>query len=480
MFTATDGSKTQRSDALSYRRAGEAAPAPAVKITAAQVAGWLLRGWIWILIAILLGAVAGVVAAQFVTPRFTAMTDFTIAPSNLIVAPNDLYTANIQSDAQILDVESRMRSITSGNVLRRVADGLDLKNDPDFADKLRWFDLAALLDRGVSGTGASRDVTGALAKRIRVTRQERSYVVALSVWASEPELSARLANFIAETFRDEVVRGDAERSGRVAQGLAARLGELKAAAADAEDRTEVFRRANGLQQGPSGQPLSSEAMERMNGKLTDAKARLAEAEARYSEVSRAASLYGVQGGGVQSQTLSGLLADEAASRRQIAALSQTLGPRHPALMNARAEAGALEKAIKAETERLGRSARIEMDQARTALDTLNNETSMLRGSVSVDDRAKVKLRELEREAGARTALYQTFLTRAGEAAERQQIDATDVRVISPATAPSRPTWPPRPIITAAAGAALGLLLSAGILAAIGYLGVFRRGSRGAA
>ena len=53
--------------------------------------------------------------------------------------------------------------------------------------------------------------------------------------------------------------------------------------------------------------------------------------------------------------------------------------------------------VAAETERLGRSVRIEMDQARTALDTLNNETSMLRGSVSVDDRAKVKLRELERE-----------------------------------------------------------------------------------
>jgi len=323
-------------------------------------------------------------------------------------------------------------------------------------------------------------VTGALARRVSVTRQERSYVVTLAVWASEPKMAAQLANAIAEAFREEVVRAEAERSGRAAQGLTARLGELKSAAADAEDRTEAFRRANGLQQGPSGQPLSSEAMERMNGKLTDAKARLAEAEARYGEVSRAVSLYGVQGGGVQSQTLSGLLSDEAALRRQIAALSQALGPRHPAMMNALAEAGALGNAIKTETERLRRAARIEVDQARMALDSLNNETRTLRSSVSVDDQAQVKLRELEREASAKTALYQTFLTRAGEAAERQQIDATDVRVISPAIAPSRPTWPPRPIVAAAAGAALGLLLAAGVLGGLGYLGAFRLSRRGGA
>jgi polysaccharide biosynthesis transport protein len=470
MYKTTYSSKTQRGDVLIYRRAGGAIPASGVAINTVQVAGWLLRGWMWLLIAALVGAVAGVATAQLVTPRFTTMTDLTIAPSNLLVAPNDLYSTNIQSDSQILDVESKMRMITSGNVLHRVVETLDLNNDPEFADKPSLFDLGALFGRPASET---RDLTNVLAKRIKVTRQERSYVVTLSVWASEPETSARLANSIAETFREEVVRADAERAGRAAQGLTARLGELQAAATEAEDRIEAFRRANGLQQGTTGQPLSSDAMERMNAKLTDAKARAAEAEAHYREVSRAVSLYGVEGGAVQSQTLSGLQGDEAALRRQIATLSLTLGPRHPALMNALAEANALSNAIKAETERLRRTARMQLDQARMALDTLTEETRALRGSVSVDDQAQVKLRELKREASTKTALYQTFLTRAGEAAERQQIDATDVRVISPASAPLRPTWPPRPIIVAAAGATLGLLLSAGVLAGLGYLSAFR-------
>jgi succinoglycan biosynthesis transport protein ExoP len=470
MYITTETSPLRGGNDVPYRQAVERTFPPAHAISPTRVLGWILRGWPWLAVAALAGGAAAVGAGQLVTPRFTATTELTIAPSNLLIAPNDLYATNIQSDSQILDVESKMRMITSGNVLRRVVEALDLGNDPEFAPS-PW------LPRFLQGSDQppnSAELARTIARRVTVARQERSYVVSVSAWTGDAGLSARLANAIADTFRSEIVRADAERVGRAAQGLASRLGEIKAAATEAEDRVEAFRRAHGLQQGLSKQPLSSEALERMSGKLTDAKARLAEAEARYNEVSRSVSTQGVQGGGVQSQTLAGLLADEAGLRRQVAVLSKTMGPRHPALLNVLAEAEALAKAIKSETERLRRAARIEVDQARRALDTLNGETKALRGSVSVDDQALVKLRELEREATARTGLYQTFLTRAGETAQRQQIDATDLRVITPATAPLRPTWPPRPIVAAAAGMALGLFLAAGVLAGLGYLRAIRR------
>lgn len=472
MYLTTDSNRIRHRDDVAYRPVTEPVSSPVPTMSALQVLGWLLRGWPWLLVAALIGAVAALGVTRLLTPRFTATTELTIASSNLLIAPNDLYAANAQSDSQILDVESKMRMIASGNVLRRVVDQLQLKTAPEFAGKPLLFGLLGASDRHQAD---GSDLAAMLARRITVTRQERSYVVSLSVWASDAALAARLANATAETFRDEVVRADAERVGRAAQGLTARLGEIKTAAAEAEDRVEAFRRDHGLQQNASKQPLSAEALERMSGKLTDAKARLAEAEARYAEVSRALSQHGVQGGGVQSQTLAGLLADEAALRRQVAVLSKTLGPRHPSLVSALTEADALAKAIRSETERLRRTARIEVDQARKALNALTGETRLLRGSVSVDDQAQVKLRELEREAAAKAALYQTFLTRAGEAAQRQQIDATDVRVITAAAAPSRATWPPRPIVAAAAGLLLGLLLSAGALLGRGYLGEVRSG-----
>lgn len=60
-------------------------------ISPMQVAGLLLQGWRWILVAILAGAIVGVGATQLVTPRFTAITDLTISPSNLMVGPNGLF-----------------------------------------------------------------------------------------------------------------------------------------------------------------------------------------------------------------------------------------------------------------------------------------------------------------------------------------------------------------------------------------------------
>jgi uncharacterized protein involved in exopolysaccharide biosynthesis len=468
MYATTDTSPMPDGTNVPYRHAFGRALPPVHALGPAQVLDWLVDGRSWLVAAALGGAVAAFGAGQIVTPRFTATTELTIAPSNLLIAPNDLYAANIQSDSQILDVESKMRMISSGNVLRRVVEELHLTKDPEFAPS-RWLPTFLRAEQPFDTTDLARTI----ARRITVNRQERSYVVSVSAWASRADLSARLANAIAETFRAEIVRADAERVGRAALGLSSRLGEIKAAAAEAEDRVEAFRRAHGLQQGLSKQPLSSEALERMNAKLTDAKARLAEAQARYSEVSRSVSAQGVQGGGVQSQTLAGLLADEAGLRRQVAVLSKTLGPRHPSLENALAEADALAKAIKSETERLRRAARIELDQAKRALDTLDSETAALRSNVSIDEQALVRLRELEREASARSALYQTFLTRAGETAQRQQIDATDVRVITPATAPSRPSWPPRPPVAAAAGLMLGLLLAAGVLTGRGYLRIRR-------
>src|ERR1700754_2150901 len=144
MYVAFKGSKAQHDEALFYRGPREVPLTSGVAIDTTQGARWLLRGWKWMAIAALAGAVAGLVGAQLVTPRFTATTELTIAPSNLQVAPNDLYATNIQSDSQILDVESKMRLITSGNVLRRVVDKLSLQDDPEFNEKPALFDLGGL------------------------------------------------------------------------------------------------------------------------------------------------------------------------------------------------------------------------------------------------------------------------------------------------------------------------------------------------
>jgi uncharacterized protein involved in exopolysaccharide biosynthesis len=82
----------------------------------------------------------------------------------------------------------------------------------------------------------------------------------------------------------------------------------------------------------------------------------------------------------------------------------------------------------------------------------------------VTSQASVRLRELEREAEASRALYQSFLTRARETGEQQSIDNTNLRVISKATPPRDKSWPPRLLLIAVAlVGGLGIGTGAGLM-----------------
>jgi len=77
--------------------------------------------------------------------------------------------------------------------------------------------------------------------------------------------------------------------------------------------------------------------------------------------------------------------------------------------------------------------------------------------------ALVALRELERKAEVDRTIYQSFLTRARQAAAKGALDLTNARIISQAVAPIRPSWPP---VAALLGLASVLGVGLGICAAL--------------
>src|SRR5690606_29755508 len=111
-------------------------------------------------------------------------------PSNLQVTADDIYAQNLQSDAQLLAVESKMRMLTSTNVLLRVVESLGLENDPDLMEPEFPFLASLLPAEKIGPANPVMDAVRALGERIRVRREERSYVVTASVWARTPQQSA--------------------------------------------------------------------------------------------------------------------------------------------------------------------------------------------------------------------------------------------------------------------------------------------------
>ena len=94
-----------------------------------EALAWMRARWILIAALAIIGSLVGLAYGITAKPRYTAYTDLLVPPSGLQLLPNDVYAQSLQADSQILDIESKMLILTSGNVLRRVVTDLQLNED---------------------------------------------------------------------------------------------------------------------------------------------------------------------------------------------------------------------------------------------------------------------------------------------------------------------------------------------------------------
>ena len=168
---------------------------------------------------------------------------------------------------------------------------------------------------------------------------------------------------------------------------------------------------------------------------------------------------------MRSPTISALRTQYASLKSRADAEARIYGPRHPTLLQTQSELSGLQNEIQAERERMVQAARNDLDQAKAVVAALGSDASTVSSGVFSDNDAEVQLRDLIRDAAAKTAIYEAFLARVGEVTERQQLDTTNIRVISPPVPPRNRSWPPRTIQMAGFGAIVGMV--AGILGVLG-------------
>jgi succinoglycan biosynthesis transport protein ExoP len=398
-----------------------------------QILAVLWRGKATIFWTIVASLLIAFLLVLVVPHRYTAVTQLLIDPTDLRAIGNELAPANQANDANVLQVESQVRVLTSDSVLRRVVKTEGLDKDPEFTRQ-------GIADGADSTTAALL----ALKRSIAVKRAERTYVVDVTVTTREAAKSASIANAIADAYLQEQtdVRSDAAR--QVSQSLTARLNELKDRVREAEDRVEAFKARHNIL-GASGQLVNEQQLTEMNNQLTASRARTAAAKARLDQVQQV-QLSKNEGGAfpeaVQSQTVTALRSQYAEVMRREAEQMTSLGARHPAVIEIQAEAERLRRMIDEEVHRLVISARTEYESARANEDSLAASLEKLKSNAVTTNEAMVTLRELERDVQASRAVYESFLVRARETGEQERLDTKNIRVISRADIPLRRSFPP--------------------------------------
>lgn len=441
---------------------------------------WLRRGLMMSVALAAVGAVAGGAYAIVTPPKYAVTTDILIDPANLQVVSDDLYQAPGSTDNALLSVASKLRVLTSGNVLEQVVDKLNLTADKEFYNPDPGFSLSSL----IPGSGDKSEpnprlaALSALDKRVSSHADGKSFVASLSVWAETSDKAIAISDAIVEAFRSELATAEADGAGRTAAALNQRLEELKAEVKTAEEKVEAFKRANNLAQS-SGELVTTQAMAQLNQQVVEAQARVIAAQSAYDELV-AAGKNATTADTQASASLSALRSTAASLKQQLDSQSMVYGPRHPSIVKLSTELAAVNAQIDTEIGRVVSAAKVTLDEANSGLAALTLKANDLKSNVFADNEALVTLRELERDATSKSTIYEAFLSRARQVTERENLDTTNVRVISTAVPPAARSWPPRTVVMLGVGAVGGLAVGMMLAVLFGIIGDLRKPRRKAA
>ena len=436
-------------------------PGPGVDLT------FVWRRWNWIVVALAIALLADLGAELTLMPRYRAISQILIGPTDLQVVDKSVVPTTQTADANVIEVESETRVLTSDKVLQRVVASEHLVSDPEFIGGgtsrigtiIAGLKSAAGLASRPAPVGDPRTAAvRQLQRDVTAKRTERTYVVDLAVDTGDPEKSARLANAIVQAYFAEQAAAHTEAARRVAESLTSRLTELRERVRRAEEEVERYKAEQGIV-GANGQLVDEQQLTELNNQLTAAKARTSDAKAKYDEV-RKLQERGADPGAtveaVQSTTIGLLRQQYAAAVQRQANLSAELGPQHPYVSEARAQVRNAQRVVGEEVGRVVDATRTEYERARANEEQLSSNLDALKRRAITTGLAFVKLRELEREVDASRAVYESFLMRARETSEQERLDTVNVRVLADAQPPLDRNWPPRRLIMLLAALLAGL------------------------
>ncbi|MGF1503304.1 MAG: GumC family protein [Paracoccaceae bacterium] len=416
--------------------------------------------WIIALVGVL-GIVAAHVQLSRTTPLYKADAEvlWEYQRTNLV----DIDPVSSSGRADYFLLQSQIEIIRSAQLLGKVVEELNLAQDPFFNPALRGVEgggfgfgsaVSAAIGwvKGLAGLAApaeARPEPTAEALREQVIRRlrsmvradwvERSYVIRITVTASEPERAASLANTVAEYYILDQLEKKFEATRTATAWLSDRVAELRADVEAAEQAVKRFSSASEL--------VSEEALALDARQVKELRDRATTLDARMAELDRLRA-------GVTSAKASGDLLRVAELLRQprLVVLVEDLaaGAAEPAEAAAEADALVAQAVATLSADR---------DRAAEQLMRIRESVAAQEARLARTSDAFVEQNQLEREAEASRLIYESFLSRLKETTVAQGVQQADARLISEAWVPGRPSSPNR-------GATYAIGLAGGVFLAI--------------
>ncbi|MDZ5696490.1 polysaccharide biosynthesis tyrosine autokinase [Chelativorans sp. M5D2P16] len=417
------------------------------------------------------------VSAFLLAIAVMSMANTYTAASTLVLERNDtrMLEAVTQLESEERDraaIETEMDIISSRVFVGRVVDAANLVEHPWFNTYLRVPDspdtlpervvnagkavLGSILpfdffseDRALPSQAAQRDrAISSLVSRMTVSRSGESFAVTVRVSSPDPELSAMLANTIADVYVEWSRELKKQAMTEAVAFLRERAEKIAEQIAESERIIAEFSRVNGLSS-DERDDLLRKRIDEMSTQLTTARVELAAVRSRQEQARRVlAGTQAAEGTALDSQLLGTLRSERAVLLRKRAQHAANLGANHPKVVDTDAELDSVNAMIDQEYQRILDDLSGEEQIIGGRVDQFESQIAQMQEMVRKRNVAEIRLRELERDLVAEQKMHDLVVARLGDLDPFSEITKPSARVVSVAEVPTKPSFPQKDRILA--------------------------------
>src|ERR1700737_622930 len=272
---------------------GPEAPSVSIAETMDLVANFLRRGWLTIVICVLLSLVAGAVFLRVASPIYTASSTMMIETQKTPF--QDSLLNKTTQDAPWS--ESQIGVLRSQPVAAYVVRQLRPADDPQFIrSDIGPFDkLLARLGWGSPEPQTEAERAGAAVAVVMggldVKRSGQSYVLLISFRSPNADVATKVANTIIDGYIFDQLNAKYQANRRAGDWLQERLQALREQAATAERAALEFKAKNNIVPAGGGTLMNEKQVADVSGQLAAARARTSDLQVRLERVQAVREAY---------------------------------------------------------------------------------------------------------------------------------------------------------------------------------------------
>jgi len=346
--------------------------------------------------------------------------------------------------------QTQCKILKSRNLAKRIIRLMRLDTHPEFAMDLEkrekdGKDNILLADNRLTEEEIDPKLINSFISRMDISPVPRSNLVNISFTSSSPELAAKVANEIGESFIDLNIESRFEATHKAREWLQGQIDVMKAKLEQAEEKLNEYASKQGIifleakEKGIEGESIITKRLSELSTDFTEASAERMNKEAIYNEV---------RSGDFESNpvVMSNPLVMEL--KKVLASLESEYNqkrkmykPDYPMMVRLKEQINQIKKKMDAETSRIVKSVRKDY---KTAL----KRESYLRSALEAQKKDALDLKNrsvqyqiLKREVDTNRELYNGLLQKLKETGVSETLKASNIDVIDRAEVPKIPYKP---------------------------------------